>query len=193
MRTLIVIFLLTLAHASVSAPAEGFGPTIPNNQPPPGPAPTGMVWIPGGEFSMGAKAQPDMNMVGMQATKDSTPIHRVRVSGFFMDATDVTNAQFAKFVRAVGYVTVAEKTPSAADYPGAPPENLSAGSVVFAAPDHAVSLNDNSQWWTYVKGANWRHPTGPKSSIKGKENFPVVQIAYADAEAYAKWRQKPTQ
>jgi sulfatase modifying factor 1 len=188
MRTFVVVVMLDLVCAS--AQADGFGPTIPNKEPPPGPAPGGMVWIPGGEFSMGAKAQPDMNMVGMQATKDSTPIHRVHVSGFFMDKTDVTNAQFAQFVRAVGYVTMAEKKPDDADFPGAAPENLSAGSVVFAAPDHAVSLNDNSEWWSYVKGANWRHPTGPKSSIRGKENFPVVQVAYADAEAYARWAHK---
>ncbi|MGB9508902.1 MAG: SUMF1/EgtB/PvdO family nonheme iron enzyme, partial [Candidatus Acidiferrum sp.] len=83
-----------------------------------------MVWIPGGEFSMGAQDAPDMNMIGMQATRDSRPIHRVYVDGFFMDKTDVTNAQFAAFVKATGYVTVAEKTPAAEDFPGAPPENL---------------------------------------------------------------------
>jgi len=164
-----------------------FGPTIQNTQPAPGPAPRGMVWIPGGEFSMGAQDAPDMNMVGMQATRDSRPIHRVYVDGFFMDKTDVTNAQFAAFVKATGYVTIAEKTPTAEDFPGAPPENLYAGGVVFSPPDHAVPLNDHFQWWRYVKGADWRHPTGPLSSISGKENYPVVQVAYADAEAYAKW------
>jgi formylglycine-generating enzyme len=181
---------VNLLHASPLAQTKGFGPTVPNAQPPPGAAPGGMVWIPGGEFSMGARDLPGMNMVGMQATKDSRPIHRVYVSGFFMDKTDVTNAQFAQFVKAVGYITVAEKTPSPADFPGAPPENLSAGGVVFTAPDHAVALDDNYEWWSYVKGANWRHPTGPKSSIKGKENYPVVQVAYVDAEAYANWAHK---
>ena len=171
-------------------PGAAFAPTVPNTQPPPGHAPRGMVWIPGGEFSMGAQDPPEMDMVGMQATRDSRPIHRVYVDGFFMDKTDVTNAQFAEFVKATGYITVAEKTPTAEDFPGAPPENLYAGGVVFSPPNHAVALNDHFQWWSYVKGANWRHPTGPKSSIKGKESYPVVQLAYADAEAYAKWVHK---
>jgi formylglycine-generating enzyme required for sulfatase activity len=149
-----------------------------------------MVWIRGGEFSMGAQNPPDMDEVGMQATTDSRPIHRVYVDGFFMDKTDVTNAQFADFVKATGYITVAERTPRAEDFPGAAPDNLVAGGVVFSPPDHAVSLNDHFQWWSYVKGANWRHPTGPKSSIKGKENHPVVQVAYEDAEAYGKWAHK---
>jgi len=167
-----------------------FGPTVPNTQPPPGPAPKGMVWIPGGEFSMGAQDPPDSNMVGMQATRDSRPIHRVYVDGFFMDKTDVTNAQFTAFVKATGYVTIAEKTPTVEDFPSAPPENLYAGGVVFAPPNHPVSLEDHFQWWNYVKGANWRHPMGPKSSIMGKENYPVVQVAYPDAEAYANWAHK---
>jgi sulfatase modifying factor 1 len=181
--------LVAGSEARASAGAA-FGPTVPNTQPPGGPAPRGMVWIPGGEFSMGAQDAPDMNAVGMQATRDSRPIHRVYVDGFFMDKTDVTNAQFAAFVKATGYVTIAEKTPTAEEFPGAPPENLYAGSVVFSPPNHAVSLNDHFQWWKYVKGANWRHPTGSNSSIKGKENFPVVQVAYADAEAYANWAHK---
>lgn len=126
----------------------------------------------------------------MQATVDSRPIHRVYVDGFWMDKTEVTNAQFAAFVKATGYVTVAERTPRAEDFPGAPPENLVAGSVVFSPPDHPVPLNDHFQWWSYVKGANWRHPLGPRSSIKGKEQFPVVHIAYEDAEAYARWAGK---
>jgi sulfatase modifying factor 1 len=167
-----------------------FGPTVPNAQAPPGPPPKGMVWIPGGEFSMGAQDPPDMDMVGMQATKDSRPIHRVYVDGFFMDKTDVTNAQFAQFVKATGYITIAEKAPTQEEFPGAPPENLIAGSVVFSPPNHQVSLNDHFHWWGYVKGANWRHPSGPKSSIQGKENYPVVQVAFPDAEAYAKWAHK---
>jgi sulfatase modifying factor 1 len=151
-----------------------------------------MVWIPGGEFSMGA-ADPigaDANVVGMQATTDSRPIHRVYVDGFWMDATEVTNAQFAEFVAATGYGTIAEQTPRAEDFPGAPPENLVAGSIVFAPPDHPVPLNDHFQWWSYVKGASWRHPQGPGSSIEGKERYPVVHVAYEDAQAYAKWAGK---
>ncbi len=119
--------------ASVSVPAS-FQPTVENARPAPGEPPQGMVWIPGGEFSMGAAESPGMNMVGMQATTDSRPIHRVYVDGFWMDTTEVTNAQFAKFVEATGYVTIAERTPRAEDFPGAPPENLVAGAVVFSPP-----------------------------------------------------------
>jgi sulfatase modifying factor 1 len=167
-----------------------FGPTVSNTLPSPGPAPKGMVWVPGGEFSMGAQQPSGMNMVGMQATTDSRPIHRVYVDGYFMDKTDVTNLEFAAFARATGYVTVAERTPRAEDFPGAPPENLVAGGVVFAPPKTPVPLNNHLQWWSYVKGADWRHPTGPQSSIVGRGNYPVVQIAYEDAEAYAKWCHK---
>jgi sulfatase modifying factor 1 len=156
----------------------------------PSPVPPDMNWIPGGDFSMGAQDSPDMDMVGMNATLDSRPIHRVRVDGFYMDKTDVTNAEFAKFVKATGYVTISERKPKASDFPGAPPENLVAGSVVFAAPDHPVPLNNHLQWWTYIAGANWRHPEGPDSNIRGKDNYPVVQIAYPDAEAYARWAGK---
>jgi len=139
---------------------------------------------------MGAADPPDMDVVGMKATMDSRPIHRVYVDGFFMDRTDVTNAEFAKFVSATGYVTVAERKPSQADYPSAPPENLVAGGVVFSPPDHPVPLNNYFQWWNYIPGANWRHPVGPGSEIKGKDNYPVVQVAYEDAVAYAKWAGK---
>ena len=128
--------------------------------------------------------------VGMQATHDSRPIHRVYVDGFWMDKTDVTNAEFARFVAATHYVTEAERTPKPEDFPGAPQENLVAGSVVFAPPDHPVALDNYLQWWTYVKGANWRHPNGPESNIKGKEDYPVVQVSYDDASAYAKWAGK---
>ena len=116
----------------------------------PGPTPEGMVFIPGGEFSMGSEEP----MMG----EDARPVHRVAVDAFWMDATEVTNAQFAKFVDATHYVTVAERTPRAEDFPGAPPENLVAGSVVFAPPAKPVPLDNHLQWWTYVKGANWRHP-----------------------------------
>jgi len=185
----------TLAAAERLAPAPmssaSFQPTVANNIPSPGPAPEGMVWIPGGEFSMGAQDPADMHdEVGMQATRDSRPIHRVYVDGFWIDKTEVTNEQFEKFVKATGYITVAERTPRAEDFPGAPPENLVAGSVIFSPPDHAVPLNDHFQWWSYVKSANWRHPLGPKSSIKGKEKFSVVHVAYEDAVAYAKWAGK---
>jgi sulfatase modifying factor 1 len=173
-----------------SATAVSFRPTVENKNPTPQEPPDGMVWIPGGEFSMGAQDPPDMDPVGMKATEDSRPIHRVYVDAFWMDQTDVTNEQFAKFVRATGYVTVAERKPRAEDFPTAPPGNLVAGSVVFAPPDHPVPLNADLQWWTYKKGADWRHPLGPQSNLKGKENYPVVQVAYEDAMAYAKWASK---
>jgi formylglycine-generating enzyme required for sulfatase activity len=178
---------------SASVPvASTFLLTVENTMPTPGPAPDGMVWIRGGEFSMGAADPPgaDNNHVGMQATGDSRPIHRAYVDGFWMDEADVTNAQFAAFVKATGYVTVAERTPRAEDFPGAPVENLVAGSVAFSAPDRPVPLDNQLRWWTYVKGANWRHPAGPDSSIVGKERFPVVHVAYEDAVAYATWTQR---
>jgi len=170
--------------------AATFQPTVENAGAAPGEPPPGMVWIPGGEFSMGAAESPDMNMVGMQATTDSRPIHRVYVDGFWMDETEVTNEQFAKFVETTGYVTIAERAPRAADFPGAPPENLVPGAAVFSPPGHAVPLNDPLQWWSYARGANWRHPEGPESSLAGRERYPVVQVAYDDAVAYATWAGK---
>jgi sulfatase modifying factor 1 len=169
-----------------------FAPTVPLGTDPPGPAPEGMVWIPGGEFSMGA-AEPtghDHNAVGMHATADSRPVHRVAIAGFWMDATEVTNAQFARFVEATGYLTVAEIAPKAEDFPGAPPELLVPGSAVFVSPQERVPLNDHSRWWAWVPGASWRHPEGPKSSIEGRDDHPVVHVAFADAEAYARWAGK---
>ena len=153
-------------------------------------SPEGMVWIPGGEFGMGAVVNGQGTGEIPMASNDAEPIHPVWVDGFWMDKTEVTNEQFAKFVAATGYVTIAERAPTKEEFPDAPPENLVAGSVVFAAPDHEVSLDNHYQWWSYVKGANWRHPLGPQSDIKGKEKYPVVQIAYPDAEAYAKWAGK---
>jgi sulfatase modifying factor 1 len=152
---------------------------VAHGAPPPGPAPDGMVWIHSGEFWMGSDDFPD-----------AQPWHRVYVDGFWMDKTEVTNEQFEKFVKATGYVTLAERTPTKEEFPTAPPENLVAGSVVFTPPDKPVPLNNHYQWWDYVKGANWRHPTGPKSNLQGKEKYPVVHIAFADALAYCKWAGK---
>lgn len=128
--------------------------------------------------------------VGMQATADARPVHRVYVDGFFMDKTDVTNAEFAQFVENTAYITISERKPRAEDFPGAPPENLVAGSVVFSPPNHPVPLNDHFQWWSYVPGANWRHPFGPDSDVRDKGNYPVVHVAYEDALAYALWARK---
>jgi sulfatase modifying factor 1 len=169
----------TQPASSRSVQPANTSPVQLNSTPPPGPVPEGMVWIPGGEFWMGADEFPD-----------AQPWHRVYLDGFWMDKTEVTNEQFEKFVQATKYVTVAERTPRAEDFPGAPPENLVAGSVVFLPSDHPVKLNNHFQWWSYVKGADWRHPEGPQSSIKDRGNYPVVHIAYEDALAYAKWAGK---
>lgn len=150
-----------------------------NRAPAAEPAPDGMVWIPGGEFWMGSNE-----------FSDAQPWHRVHVDGFWMDKTEVTNEQFEKFVKATGYVTVAERAPTKEEFPDAPPENLVAGSVVFTPPAQPVPLDTHFRWWNYVKGANWRHPTGPGSDLKGKDKHPVVHIAYADALAYCKWAGK---
>src|SRR5271165_6821015 len=176
--------------AAESIKGTAFAPTLPNKNAAPTPAPSGMAWIPGGEFSMGAMDPPAVNEAGMHAAVDARPIHRVYVDGFWMDKTDVTNEEFARFVKATNYVTIAERKPTAEEFPGAPPENLVAGSVVFSPPDHPVPLNNHFQWWSYVKGANWRHPEGPSSDLKGREKYPVVQVAYPDALAYAKWAGK---
>ena len=149
-----------------------------------------MVWIPGGEFSMGSTAESE-SLCGLPGvTRDALPVHRVYVDGFWMDKTELTNEEFDKFVKATGYVTIAERRPTKEEFPTAPPENLVAGSTVFTPTKSEVPLDDYYQWWRYVKGANWRHPEGPQSEIKGKEKFPVVQIAYEDAAAYAKWSGK---
>lgn len=159
-----------------SAPRKSLHNAIPHGR-----VPAGMAWIPAGEFWMGSD-EPEFT--------DARPWHRVRLRGFWIDKTTVTNAQFARFVAATHYVTVAERKPRVEDFPDAPPENLVAGSVVFTPPAHPVPLDDQMQWWSYVKGADWRHPEGPASTIKGRENHPVVQIAYEDAEAYARWAGK---
>ena len=144
-------------------------------------APPGMVWVPGGEFMRGSENP---------AMRDAQPRHPVSVDGFWMDRTAVTNEQFAKFVDATGYITIAERTPNAKDFPGAPPDKLVAGSVVFSPPNGPVSLDNHLQWWSYIKGASWRHPDGPQSNLDGRENYPVMQVAWDDAVAYCKWAGK---
>jgi formylglycine-generating enzyme required for sulfatase activity len=149
-----------------------------------------MVWIPGGEFSMGSDQSGDALCGLPGVTRDSQPVHRVYVDGFWMDAAEVTNEQFERFVKATGYRTIAEIAPTKEEFPTAPPENLVAGSTVFTPTAGPVPLNDHFQWWRYQHGANWRHPEGPGSDIKGREKYPVVQVAYPDAEAFAKWAGK---
>jgi formylglycine-generating enzyme required for sulfatase activity len=194
--------------------AEELGPPQVNATPAPGPAPEGMVWIPGGTFWM-----------GNEKFNDAKPVHKVYVDGYWMDKTEVTNAQFAKFVQATGYVTVVERPPDPAKFKGFRPElfgyqpeylaclafaptagldgvpwagltharaTLKPFSLVFQMPREAVEPHKGElqKWWRAVAGACWKHPEGPGSSPKGRENHPVVHICYEDAEAYAKWAGK---
>ncbi|MEX0668953.1 MAG: formylglycine-generating enzyme family protein [Pirellulales bacterium] len=172
-----------------------FAQTIPALGWSPGEAPVGMAWISGGEFSMGCADPRGVSFGGSDPMADARPIHRVGVGGFWMDVHEVTNTQFAEFVKATGYVTVAERVPRAEDFPGAPPENLVAGSIVFAPPTEPVPLRDETgaahlRWWAYVPGACWQHPAGPKSDLEGRRDAPVVHIAFEDAAAYAVWAGK---
>jgi len=142
---------------------------------------SGMVWIAGGTFRMGSDSH----------YPEEAPVHRVRVDGLWIDRTPVTNRQFRAFVEATGHVTFAEIAPDPKDYPGALPHMLKSGSLVFAPPRHrVVDLRDWSEWWTFQFGANWRHPYGSGSGIRGLDEHPVVHIAYGDAEAYAAWAGK---
>jgi sulfatase modifying factor 1 len=147
----------------------------------------GMKWIPGGEFVMGTNDP--------ESYETERPAHSVRVKGFWMDETEVTNGQFSTFVEATKYVTVAERKPVweelrkqlPPDTPTPPDSLLVAGSLVFIQPPQAVTMNDYSQWWKWTPGADWKHPDGPGSTIKGKDNHPVVHVAYEDAMAYCQW------
>jgi sulfatase modifying factor 1 len=150
----------------------------------------GMVWIAAGTYAMGAQDK--------EGRPDEYPAHQVRLDGFWVDANEVTNAQFRKFVEATGYITTAETNPDWEELkkqvpPGTPkpPDSvLVASSLVFTPPDHPVPLDDVSQWWSWKKGADWKHPRGPGSNITGKDNYPVVQVSWNDAQAYAKWAGK---
>jgi sulfatase modifying factor 1 len=139
-----------------------------------------MVRIPGGTFRMGSDRH----------YPEEAPAHRVTVDGFWIDRTPVSNRQFKAFVNATGYVTFAEKLPDPKDYPGALPHMLYAGSLVFTPPAHAVDLRDWSQWWQFMKGANWRRPYGRKSNIAALDDHPVVHVSFADVQAYAQWAGK---
>jgi formylglycine-generating enzyme len=144
--------------------------------------PPGMVRIPGGTFKMGSD---DQSFRG-----EAEPIHTVTVKAFWMDATEVTNEQFAEFVKATGYVTIAERTPDAKQFPGVPPDKLKPFSSVFTPPSGDNPARNFADWWKPVYGADWKHPDGPGSSVAGKEKYPVVHIAWVDADAYAKWAGK---
>ena len=137
-----------------------------------------MVWIPGGTFLMGSD----------QHYPEERPAHRVSVDGFWMDRAPVTNERFARFIAETGHVTFAEIPPKAEDYPGALPEMLFAGSLVFIKPDGPVDTRNISNWWHWVRGAEWRHPRGQGSALDGLEQHPVVHVSFADAEAFARWQ-----
>src|SRR3977135_2554914 len=139
-----------------------------------------MVWLPGGYFRMGSDTH----------YAEKAPVHRVTGDAFWIDRAPVTNREFRKFVNATGYVTFAEIAPDAKDYPGALPNMLKAGSLVFTPPKQAVDLCNWGQGWTFKFGANWRRPYGPRSNVSGLDDHPVVHVAYRDVEAYARWAGK---
>ncbi len=182
-RIVLPLLLLAACGGGERPSADGPAPATP-------PPPPGMVYLPGGTFTMGSE--------GPEAEAHDGPELRVSVDPFFLDAHEVTNAEFAEFVAATGYVTVAERPIDwetlAADLPPGTPrppdELLVPSSLVFTPPDGPVPLDDHFNWWAFVPGADWRHPTGPGSSIDGKGDHPVVQVAYEDAEAYARWAGK---
>ncbi len=144
------------------------------------PSAKGMIFIPGGTFRMGSDRH----------YPEEAPAHRAIVDGFWMDQHPVTNRQFREFVRVTGHKTFAETAPVPKDYPGSLPHMIFAGSLVFTPPNHPVDLRMWGEWWTLMKGANWRHPYGPKSNIKLLDDHPVVHITFADALAYATWAGK---
>lgn len=167
--------------------SSAYEATVENTAEPQAEALNGMVWIPGGEFSMGLADPRALAKGGREGMSDARPIHRVVVDGFWMAKTPVTNAEFAEFIRATGYETVAERPLDPADFPGATEQMLVAGALVFSEPEAVRGLADFRQWWRWVPGAQWRHPQGPDSTIEEKDNYPVVQVAWEDAVAYAEW------
>src|SRR5262245_60453096 len=179
---------LAMAGIALAAFAAAFVLTRYLNAPPAGPP--GMVWVEGGEFTMGSDHD--------DAWNEERPAHRVQVDGFWIDTAEVTNAQFRAFVDATGYVTTAEKPPDLDELlrqlpPGRPPpekEKLVPGSLVFRPPAGPVDTRDFSQWWKWTPGACWKHPEGPGSDLEGKDDHPVVHVSWYDATAYARWAGK---
>lgn len=149
-------------------------------EPPDRPPDDDMVWVPGGDFAMGSNDH----------YPEEAPVRRAHVEGFWMDRFQVTNAGFRRFIKETGYPTVAQRAPEPTTYVDANPELLVPGSTVFVAPDHPVDLGDPYQWWRFVRGADWRHPRGPGSTIRGLSSHPVVHVAWDDVEAYASWAGK---
>jgi sulfatase modifying factor 1 len=174
-----------MSHAFANQNSKGPPERAGDNAAPDQPLRPGMLWIPGGTFLMGSdKHYPE-----------EAPAHKVSVGGFWMDRHTVTNRDFRLFVEATGYRTLAERPANEADYPGALPDLLLPSSVVFKKARNRVDLRDPYNWWTYVAGADWLHPRGPRSSIKGLEDHPVVHVAFEDAQAYAAWigKELPTE
>lgn len=176
------------AHQTPAAPAVRTDTAVRiNTTAAPEPAPKDMVWIPGGTFWMGCEG------CGMP---DALPSHVVEINGFWMDRAPVTTAEFERFVKATGYVTVAERSLDAKDFPGVPEEMLGPGSAVFAPTSRPVPLDNPLQWWRYTPGASWKHPEGPsvgsafRVTVADRADHPVVHIAFEDAQVYAKWAGK---
>ncbi len=200
MRLLALLALLALVGLApaladeLKAPAPRPGPSSPPAAPaakaPPGPAPKGMVWIPGGNYTRGEARK----IAGARTEyPEEKPVHRVTVDGFWLDVTEVTNRQFLEFTKARGYKTQAETGWDPKDFPAAPPDQLKAGALCFTSPPQKVELwrpGAEWQWWRFVAGANWRHPRGPGSDLADKMEHPVVCITHEDALAYCKWAGK---
>ena len=165
----------TMIRAEADVPASQ-GPRAPRDEPPF----PGMVWVPGGDFLMGSE----------KGYPEEGPARRVRVDGFWMDQFTVTNSDFERFISATGYVTLAERPANPADYPGAQPDQLAPSSTMFMKPAGPVDMGNHYNWWVYVRGADWRHPRGPASSIRKLMDHPVVHVALEDVEAYVNWAGK---
>lgn len=185
------VFLITrFRNPAQSGPDNGTPSVSPARSAAPASPDHGMTWIAGGEFTMGTDSDLGWN--------DEKPAHRVRVDGFWIDVTEVTNEQFRKFVDSTGYRTTAETAPTVEEIlaqsppgtPAPPAENLVAGSLVFTMTEGPVDLRDFSQWWKWTPGANWKHPEGPESNLDGRSEHPVVHVSWDDAMAYAKWAGK---
>jgi formylglycine-generating enzyme required for sulfatase activity len=190
MRLSVLLLTAALLTACKEKPAPSPGVVAADGSrqasaaPPGEPAPPGMEWIPGGSFILGSDEKPH-----------ESPAHKVTVEGFWMDATEVTNTQFAEFVKATGYVTTAEQTPKLEDFPpedrpNIPVDKLKPGANYFTGTTEPVPLNNPLQWWEYRLSSNWRQPDGPGSSIAGKDSHPVVCISFIDAQAYCQWAGK---
>jgi formylglycine-generating enzyme required for sulfatase activity len=169
------------ARTGTDVPLARLSCDLPDDKSSPHP---GMVWVPPGEFDMGDTVY-----------REEGPLQRTRVGGFWMDRTEVSNAEFARFVAATGYVTVAERPVDTVRHPDLKGPLLQAGAVVFVMPENVQNGGDIRQWWTYRPGANWRHPGGPGTTLEGLDALPVVAVTYEDAQAYARWkgRELPTE